>query len=69
MSAFNSLETGHPALATLESFSNVAWPAPGILALSVRWTAVMAYPPSTCLSVTSAEVIRIYQQQLCGDFE
>jgi hypothetical protein len=36
MSAFNSLETGQPALAALASFSNAAWSAPGILALSVR---------------------------------
>jgi len=42
ISALSSFDTGHPAFAMLENFSNVAWSAPGILAFSVRWTAVMA---------------------------
>src|SRR5262245_29806454 len=46
ISAFSSLETGQPAFALPASSSNFAWSAPGILALSVRWTAVMAKPSS-----------------------
>src|SRR5471032_478506 len=45
--AFSTLDTGHPSLAFLLNSSNCAWVAPGIFALRISFTAVIAKPPST----------------------
>src|SRR5712664_3996738 len=56
ISAFSTLETGQPAFAFAASAWNVARSAPGTFAVKVKCTVVIAYPPSTWASVTSAVV-------------
>src|SRR6267154_2500094 len=59
ISALNSLETGHPALALLAAVLNAAWLAPGTFAFTSRCTLVMANPPSTLSRVTAAVVLML----------
>lgn len=56
ISAFSSREMGQPALASLAAVSNLAWSAPGILAVTFRWTRVTVQPRSSFSRVTSAPV-------------
>src|SRR4051812_1859195 len=53
-----SLEIGHPALALFAAVSNFALSAPGILAVTSKWTDVTVKPASVFSSVTAA-VVRI----------
>jgi len=53
---FSNFDTGQPALAMPASSSNFVLSAPGIFAVSVRCTDVMAKPSPCFSSVTSALV-------------
>src|SRR6266550_3485609 len=59
ISAFSNREMGQPAFASCAAFSNAALSAPGIFAVTSRWTFVIVKPASSFSSVTAAVVSRL----------